>query len=610
MKKRLIIALLALVGLLPANAQYRFTIDGGFSGDCAKVSGVAELNQQLQMLKGQVASGFPDKASCEQARAAVNSIKAQAEMITYDARTGKVIDRRKYNCSFSMSASPCTGRPLSGGLGNAGGLGGSSVGNPNVQGVGQGNSFYSTNGANDIRDWSNDDMERMLALNPNYKDYSLDAPSSGDANMDAKRALEREHASWTLDDSKPFVSLDMRPGGSSTIISEDLLPLEERPANSALVNSYLDRIDLNRIPEFATGEEYIQWIKDKFKEISGYDIDAVSAKYSMTDAEKQLVANYRDFFKGVTDKITDDLENIKARSMETTVFEMSVLSDDCYGGSDYMTDTNYRKIEDLPEDNSMKGTLNILNMFEGQTGFNAELYYNNKLDEYTIAFEGSQMNPLHLADFVNDWWNTNKRQGLGIGDVPDQYKMAAYIADHLPKDAKINFTGHSLGGGLASLCGAITGKPTYTFNAEGVNDNILKACNLPTDDVTKFSNIKAYHTSNDLLSNTQDVTGGKKAAPAIGERINIGNLQTKKEELLYSTVGAAAGGSVLPGLGNVVGREVARRGMAHKVTPMEKYFKGVKEQKQTGINEILVSLNNERSRTAMRTLDSIQINIK
>ena len=80
MRKILLSLLLALVGLIPANAQYKFTIDGGFSGNCNGVNGVPQLNQQLQMIKGQVASGFPDKSSCEQARALVNSIKAQAEM--------------------------------------------------------------------------------------------------------------------------------------------------------------------------------------------------------------------------------------------------------------------------------------------------------------------------------------------------------------------------------------------------------------------------------------------------------------------------------------------------------------------------------------------------
>lgn len=597
-------ALLALVGFLPTNAQYTFTLNVNWSGNCSGYT--AQMNQMMGKYKSQAINGFPTRELCEQTRAMCQQELGHIELVYYDVKTGKVVKREATNCKLNVSTTPCTGRPMAG-----------SVGTLNALGVSQGTSFYSANIANEIQNWSNDDMERMLALNPNYKDYSLDAPSSGDANMDAKRAQERENASWTLDDSKPFVSLDMRPGGSNTIISEDLLPLEERPANPVLVNSYLDRIDLNIIPEFATGEEYIQWIKDKFKIISGYDIDAVSAKYNMTDAEKQLVANYRDFFKGVTDKITDDLENIKARSMETTVFEMSVLSDDSYGGSDYLADTNYKKIlnsEDLSEGDSMKEILKMLNFLEGKSGFNAELYKNDRLGEYTIAFEGSQMNPSKRIDFIDDWWNTNKKQGLG--EIPNQYIIAAYIAEHLPKDVKINFTGHSLGGALASLCGAITGKPTYTFNAEGVNDNILKAYNLPTDDTNRFSNIKAYHTSNDLLSNTQDVTGKKIAAPAIGERINIGNLQGVKETAGYALAGGAVSavtGTVLPVGGQTVGYvvgEVVRRGMAHKVTPMVKHFRGEKEKKQTGINDILVSLNTERSRTAMRTLDTIQINIK
>ena len=93
-------------------------------------------------------------------------------------------------------------------------------------------------------------------------------------------------------------------------------------------------------------------------------------------------------------------------------------------------------------------------------------------------------------------------------------------------------------------------------------------------------------------------------------------MQGVKETAGYALAGgvvSAVTGTVLPVGGQTVGHvvgEVARRGMAHKVTPMVKHFRGEKEQKQAGINDILVSLNTERSRTAMRTHDSIQINIK
>lgn len=59
--------------------------------------------------------------------------------------------------------------------------------------------------------------------------------------------------------------------------------------------------------------------------------------------------------------------------------------------------------------------------------------------------------------------------------------MGEYIDKQLcvdDNDIKINFTGHSLGGALASIVGLITGKPTYTYNAEGVSDKILKEFDL------------------------------------------------------------------------------------------------------------------------------------
>ncbi len=177
MRKLSTTVILALVGILPANAQYSFTIDGGFSGDCARVSGVRELNQQLKAIKGEVISGFPDPTSCEQARAMVNGIKAQAEMITYDARTGKTIDRKKYNCHFSLSASPCTGRPLSGGT----------IGTPNIKGVSEGTSFYSVNGAEEIQNWSQDEAMRRMGLDNNYNSDESTNVLTGDLYFDAAR---------------------------------------------------------------------------------------------------------------------------------------------------------------------------------------------------------------------------------------------------------------------------------------------------------------------------------------------------------------------------------------------------------------------------------------
>lgn len=238
MRKSLITVILALAGFLLANAQYTFTISGGFSGNCANVSGYKELNQQLLQIKGQAIGGFPDRASCEQVRAMINSIKSQAIMIIYDARTGRVIDKKNYNCSFSLSTSPCTGRPFGG-----------SAGEPNILGVGQGSSFSSTNSTYEIQDWSSDDMERMLALNPEFVNYSSSDLSTGDIEADMARSNARE-AAFVIDPSKPFRSLNVGEDGQINTHSDDFdtftsiwqMESKQRKLPDADVFAYRDRM--------------------------------------------------------------------------------------------------------------------------------------------------------------------------------------------------------------------------------------------------------------------------------------------------------------------------------------------------------------------------------
>lgn len=220
MKKVVYSSIFALAGILPANAQYSFTIDGGFSGDCAKVSGVRELNQQLQQIKGQTVSGFPDEASCNQARNMVNSIKAQAELIVIDARTGRTIDRKKYNCHFSLNASTCTGRPMSGPI----------IGVPNINGVSQGTSFHSTNGSNEIRDWSEYDIERMIALCRETVPYYEEAVvSTGDKSFDETRGKYEftgrmpEGSTSLINKDSEIVAVGPLSKGTGVVVPDDFM---------------------------------------------------------------------------------------------------------------------------------------------------------------------------------------------------------------------------------------------------------------------------------------------------------------------------------------------------------------------------------------------------
>ena len=63
------------------------------------------------------------------------------------------------------------------------------------------------------------------------------------------------------------------------------------------------------------------------------------------------------------------------------------------------------------------------------------------------------------------------------GFQPHQYDNAvalAHQAENAFGGANVVYTGHSLGGGLASLAAAATGSSAVTFNGQGVHDNVLR----------------------------------------------------------------------------------------------------------------------------------------
>ena len=64
----------------------------------------------------------------------------------------------------------------------------------------------------------------------------------------------------------------------------------------------------------------------------------------------------------------------------------------------------------------------------------------------------------------------------------------------------MDFTGHSLSGGLASSAAATTGMPANTFNAAGLNRSTVGG--FPPNG----SNVDAWHTTSDPLSGAQNAT--------------------------------------------------------------------------------------------------------
>lgn len=188
----------------------------------------------------------------------------------------------------------------------------------------------------------------------------------------------------------------------------------------------------------------------------------------------------------------------------------------------------------LTEDDLRKLGLDPSLFVDNKSGFHAKLFYNKQTDEYVLGFEGT--------DEGSDWSKGNSQAIPGY--VPPQYRLAANLSITLNNNEKVgrgtlSFTGHSLGGGLASMASMVTGRKAVTFNAAGLLKNTVTifSKNYISSDRQLYSNsmvnwqnrnelIKAYYVSGDVLNHGQKIPG---IANAIGEHISLPNPKGIKD---------------------------------------------------------------------------------
>lgn len=103
------------------------------------------------------------------------------------------------------------------------------------------------------------------------------------------------------------------------------------------------------------------------------------------------------------------------------------------------------------------------------------------------------------------------REGKGGRDrvVPLGARACAWLRKYLYEarpqltvDGNLSFTGHSLGGGLASAQALKTNGAAIVFNAEGLSDGTLRTYKLDTNLANK--NISAFNVNGEILSRLQD----------------------------------------------------------------------------------------------------------
>lgn len=453
----------------------------------------------------------------------VKVLEAQA-----NERNGKVYDNKSL-CESSLhnlsnSYDGCTVKTI-GACISLGDNGSSASGGSGVLGPSQGTSFYSANPASEIKDWSSDDMERMIKFDQRFKNEQPTFVTTNDAQFN--NAL-------VIDTNRPFRSLNIDEIGAINTYSADFSMREgfkqvemandfSHLANKENVQRYLDATNSGLAASYIKNpQDLTQLLHMEFKAVSGFDLDAIMQKLpsERTVAEKQALIDYQEYRKEVTDKMIVDIDKYVATLPETKNFEMAVLAENCYKDSEhaFLSQTNYKEVgtDYFKEGSPMRGLSELIdecNATNANTGFHAEIYFNETTNEYTIAFEGTN---------GDEWADINTDYELGTGLVPEQYVLANKIAEFLnsssfSSEISINITGHSLGGGLASIVGLATGKPTYTFNAAGISENAMNTFNLKDKSAV---NIKAFQDYNDVLTFFQEGIVGKPVAIGVASAVS------------------------------------------------------------------------------------------
>ena len=281
---------------------------------------------------------------------------------------------------------------------------------------------------------------------------------------------------------------------------------------------------------FSLSQSFCTCILGKFAEKEEQDVNTYDI-YNEENAKK---------FNAYVNEINSEIKNqIRNVYEENKHLDMALLANDVYeSGSTLPAGWKIADETNLPL--AIVDGLNYINSTDRDVkdGFYAQIYYNEEYKEYTISFRGTEI--LSYKD-----WKQNKRQAFGeTGQankeiIPAQYEKAKALAIGLKNrcsDCNINITGHSLGGGLASLAGQATGLKTYTYNAAAVNEKTMKRLGVPYDGKSDKENIEAYSISNEILR-----YGNKKTdsfgTVELGRQIDLGvYTPTVGEMIIDATV--------------------------------------------------------------------------
>ncbi|OMH39665.1 lipase family protein [Motiliproteus sp. MSK22-1] len=138
----------------------------------------------------------------------------------------------------------------------------------------------------------------------------------------------------------------------------------------------------------------------------------------------------------------------------------------------------------------------------GTDGLDYKIFEDSDSGDLVLSFKGTE--PLSLVDWVEDI-----EQALGQSE---QYEYAVDVAQSVQENVdnynnqqgltgedaiQLSFTGHSLGGGLATAAALATGNEAIVFDAAGLSQATIDSLNL---DINNAANITNFNVQGDALS--------------------------------------------------------------------------------------------------------------
>lgn len=132
-------------------------------------------------------------------------------------------------------------------------------------------------------------------------------------------------------------------------------------------------------------------------------------------------------------------------------------------------------------------------------GFHAELLF--KDNEYTVAFRGTGgEGALDILDDIQD--DIDQSQGFTTSQYVLAQNLALVLRETLGAQ-NINFTGHSLGGGLATVGALTIGRPAIVYNPAGLHPDVAEDLNLDINDADQL--VTNYYVEGEIVTAAQDL---------------------------------------------------------------------------------------------------------